>query len=569
MSMILIWKGKLLVNKYKVSTITLSISSIILLGGSIGFAIAWTLKNETIIENIIESDDSFGYIAPDAIEQEELIDQTYSSFNFNSSDLYNFQSKGMKIVQTTYGAYTSGMSTTYIDSSDFTTVNNLTNTSYLTPYYVNGELEGMISGIKDESSNTKISNWSKDEREIIMNNNSSYDHEMFRYNDKNYILNGSNIWIGNNENDSTQKFTYSSSDGLGLPPSKDSDGERIASSSGNHFNSFDIYGENLVLNSRDYGTIYSLHILNEDGSLKEKDQWELNWVLCGNSITPYFIDTDEHGENPIISNGGDYDEVYWNYEENPDYTPTLFDEWEDKLLKIEVDGVQYDFTDITQAKEFNMLDNDHKFWGEHTVRVINSYLDSVSDSIEGYDENKLYISIHDNHFPSDVVYKDWYAEPGKYGVSWGDDPYSFHAYTEKTQELFGNNPYGIEDEISFTKVYEIDAETMVAKEVLNRNNTVSEDINQFSDYRSSSTFFSINGDSYLITESSMNSSFALVAFDGYDSDTQTLINERTIMDIQWIGEAGGYIHYRTYPIFMDVTDVAYGWNALNENPYMV
>lgn len=372
------------------------------------------------------------------------------------------------------------------------------------------------------------------------------------------------------------KFTFLSGEGLGWP-AINKDGHMV-SGANTHFNSFDIYGENVLLNSRDMGTIFSLKLLNEDGTLRNKEDFKLNWVFCGNSITPYYIEEDAEGNNPIKVNE-DYDESegirYREYIDNPDYNYHLFSEWEDKLLSVIINGETYNFKTIEGAKAFNLLDNDNKFFGEHTIRVINSYLDSVSDTIEGYDPNKLYISIHDNHFPSEgVIYNNNLEITDKPSgipdVAWGCDAYSYHDDQESTIKVFGDNPYIPEEDYkSFTKVYEIDDEAMTAKMVLNVNNTVpGSDINQFSDYRSSSTFFSINKHSYLVTESSMNSSFSLWQFDGMNFNTGEVINPINPMDIQWTGEAGGYMHYRTYPIFNDMHNSVYGWNALNPDPYM-
>ncbi len=554
----------------KTFTIVTFALMLIFLITTITFSTLWAISYRS---DEVNNRTSFDYIKPDKIEISNLVDLDKSIFEFEYKDIYNFQETGMKLVQTSYSNL-SGISTTFIDSTKLSEIYNIKNTSYFTPYYLNNELVGMISGMNDANDNGVLVSWNQDERHIIDSSISNYDHEMFKYKDKYYVLNGTKIWIIDDLGGKENYFQYSPRDGLGLPFVEDEDGNRVASTRGHHFNSFDIYGENILFSSRDYGVIFSLKILNEDGNLIDKEYWELNWVLSGNSITPWFIESNyeqdgnpETWENPIINNGGTDPMDYYNFDENPNYVPKIFTDWENKLLKINVGGVDYDFTNIDQAKAFNELDNDHKFWGQHTARVINSYLDSVSDKIDGYDSNKLYISIHDNHFPSDVVNK--YDDSGIYGTNWGGDPYSFHAYTNKTKEVFGDNPYSLEeDKKSFTKIYEIDASTMTAKEVLNRDNTISSEIDHFSDYRSSSTFFSINGDSYLVTESSMNSSFALVAFDGIDFVNQTLINERTIMDVQWIGAAAGYIHYRTYPIFDSIENVVYGWNALNNNPYM-
>lgn len=562
-------------NKNKLLIITTSIASLIFLITTITFGVLFgitysKLDDDKSIDNSGISSNDFDYVETNVIDSENIIDYEISEMNLTNRSIFDFYQSGMRILSTEYGN-SGGVSNTFINPFN-NKISNLNNNSLITPYYDDSnELEMFVSGTNEtEDGTTNIKHWGK-ENSTITNQTNSYDHEIFRYKDKDYILNGSNILISDSDNN---KFSFKYGMGLGMPL-LNSNGHMVSGSS-THFNSFDIYGNNLVLNSRDLGTIFSFKILNDDGTLRDESDFELNWILPGNPLVPYYLEADSDGDNPVIWND-DYDSSegikYHQYVDNIDYDPHFISEWEGNTLSIEIDGDTYNLEEKEDAKTLNSLSNDNKFWGEHTVRVINTFLDSLSEKPAGYDENKLYISIHDNHFPSEGVYynnNSLTEKPeGSSDVAWGWDAYSYHDDQESTKEMFGDNPYNPEEDLkSFTKIYEIDEENKIAKLVLNVNNSVEEsDIDQFSDYRSSSTFFSINGNPYLITESSMNSSFALWQFDSIDFESKTLINPINLMDIQWTGEAGGYMHYRTYPIFKDLKNSVYGWNALNKNPY--
>lgn len=66
----------------------------------------------------------------------------------------------------------------------------------------------------------------------------------------------------------------------------------------------------------------------------------------------------------------------------------------------------------------------------------------------------------------------------------------------------------------------------------------------------------------------MNSSFLLWQFDKMNFNTGEVINPINLMDIQWTGEAGGYMYYWTYTIFNHMHSWVYGWNTLNPDQYI-
>lgn len=557
--------------KNNVIIVSLSVAAIVLLGSTITlgtlYGISLNDEEEAQISNPYQN---FEYVDGNKIKTGEVIDFSVSNYKLSNTAVNDFNNSNLRILSTEYWN-SAGVSNTFINPfSD--EIFNLNYNSLITPYYGDdNELQMFVSGTNQtDSGSAAVKHWSKNGI-TETNEINAYDHEIFRYKDHDYILNGSNILVTDSDN---EKFTFSHSQNLGMPIIN-ADGHMVSGTL-THFNSFDIYGENLLLNSRDMGTIFSLKILNEDGTIKDSEDFELNWVLPGNPIVPYYLEADDSGQNPVKWNE-DYDSTvdvkYHQYLDNELYEPHFISDWEGKTLDVIVGDKTYDLENVEDAKELNMLSNDGKFWGEHTVRVVNTFLDSIASNVEGYDPDKLYVSIHDNHFPSEGVYynnnADLTAPEGSSDVAWGRDAYSYHDDQASTIEMFGDNPYNPDEDLkSFTKIFEIDEDAGTVKLVLNTNNSVEgSEIDQFSDYRSSSTFFSINGNPYLITESSMNSSFALWEFDGIDFDTKTLINPVNLMDIQWDGEAGGYMHYRTYPIFGDLNNSVYGWNALNKNPY--
>ena len=287
-----------------------------------------------------------------------------------------------------------------------------------------------------------------------------------------------------------------------------------------HPNSIDIDDERIVVSNRNFGVV----------SYTYDSEWnfEIEFVLTNPVAANYTNSFDKNNETPIIFNTETQ-----LYEHNEKYTPSLNEVWGDKTLDFIIDGVTYSISDI---ESFHNISPEDLFFGQHTVRIINQWL-SESNAYPSFDEEKLYISMFDNH--SDDAY------------------YDLH-----------NPALGFEDTWNFTssyvKVYEIDLTEFTAELIFNYETPYE------ANRRSSAMFFSEyeNGEikNYLSINLSLIPTEGGAGSQSYVWEFDNLTNFEETMELVFFVESNwlndDYMTYRGYPIWLDLDNVSMGWNFI-------
>ena len=302
-----------------------------------------------------------------------------------------------------------------------------------------------------------------------------------------------------------------------------------------HTNSFDIDNQgNLYMSLKFFDAIISINLFGDTGP-------ELNWILS-NPITYNFTNVDM-GVTPIVPVGTDG--VLIEYDNNPEYTPQIKDEWLGKTLDF-VDNTGTvlsagNNTDSTQdISEWSTVDESELFMGQHSVRYLNNWIEEATITpIEDYDPDKVYLSIYDNHVP---VYDPY--------------EYSYDEYGMPTIDYQSN---------SYVKILEVDEENMTYDVIFNQ--PVLESL-----LRGNAIFFSNEYSNYLAvnnpTSAWFPSTFQLWSFDYIDTQGN-MVNKQLVYDINFesFDENNPADAYRAIPIPQDISNYVYGWNAFSYNYY--
>ena len=299
-----------------------------------------------------------------------------------------------------------------------------------------------------------------------------------------------------------------------------------------HSNSFDFDDEgNLYISLRSFDALLSINV-------NDMENPELNWILS-NPFTYNFTNNDEDISplQPISGSGTSI-----KYDSNPLYTPQIKDEWDGKTMDyVSEDGTKYssgvvDGDSTTDITKWSELDQSEFFNGQHTVRYINNWIENAGgeDFLEGYDPDKIYLSIYDNHI---LI----------------NDPMLYHY-----KEYLGDK-YNYLDTKSYVKILEIDEETMTYEYVLN------EEVLE-STIKSSALFISHEDTHYLAVSNStpINDapSIQVFTFDSISDDQ--LQNKELVYEVQFSKfDGGGMGFYRAFPIPQYIEGYEYAWNAFS------
>lgn len=316
-----------------------------------------------------------------------------------------------------------------------------------------------------------------------------------------------------------------------------------------HFNSIDLYGEgNALLSSRNLGILFSIKMFDKNfDNFLESDKLELNWLVSGNGVTPFFLGEDD--VSPLVSEPSDEN----SFVENIEYEPQLFSGYENKILSFQKGSDTFKLNTLNDSIHYeNEVDNDDKFWGQHDARILNGLIEEYTDEFEEtlsfeYDSNNIYISFFDNHLPGKVTYPEI-----SNGGAW--EVYGYHNSLENgyTNQW---DPY--EDHNSYLKIIEVNPNDFASnglnsyswRLVYNHSfeNYWSE--NLVSEYQSSSELYVIDNSLYLLFNSS------------YDSEV-VMYNMSDENSIVFDFKSNNNFPYRSYFISDDL-NYSYGFNAQN------
>lgn len=421
-----------------------------------------------------------------------------------------------------------------------TTIFDSDNMSYGDPIFIDDKLVGFL-GTDIASSDIKGTVYTDFEgnRTLISEYRGSHEHWM---NDEFVLFLGpetkNNFYYVDYKNGG-ETIAYDFLDLFNFPPIEE---VFIGTYDFTHFNSFDIWGDDLIVNSRNLSTIFSIKLFNE-GEVLSPEEISLNWVLPSDPTAVYYLGDNDSSNLPIVLVDGEY-------VKNPLYSPVVFSEYSNKIISPIYNGVRYDFENASQALDYtNNVDHKYKFFGQHKVSVMNTLLESNPEIMgSDYNPDLLYLSIFDNHWPgNDSVYK-----PSLYTM-WSDQ-----------YDTFENDK-----EISYTKVIAVnptddtigDVEPMSYKNIINYDNSELTKNDMFSTIISSSIFFSYEGHNYLSITDGIGRTTILLEYDKFDVVNQTLTNTNLIYEVKFSKSNAG--SYRGYPVFRDISNIDYGWNLMN------
>lgn len=511
-------------NKYKISTITLSITTLILFTTSVTLGVLLNKKQ-----------------TPKRFDQNDY-------YYFKISDYDNYIWEKNPILFSTDAKYTKGTD----HSIMFDNIDPIEgSTKYFrspeiaqgSPIYENSELIGFIGNDTTGDVDYKgvdVSDFNGNKKRV---SNKIGDHEFYSYGNQIMYLG-----IGNNENEilyvedykkETPLTIYDTRAILGLPEAGSN--TYLNNSDELHFNSFDIWEDDLIINSRSFSTIFALHLF-ENGKILPQDEVELDWLLPNDPTAIYFIDEDNEGDFPInIVNG--------NAERNPEYTPHINRSYTNKIINPYYNDKSYDLQTEEGAKEYHKTPADDKFFGAHRVSVLNKLLEKNNFLDMQYNEDLIYLSIHDNHFAGNIN-NNFYS-------IWSDNPSNINENGKRSMtKILAINPKDRQVQ---------DIPPMSYKLLLNFDNSTLSTNDMYSAVCSSSLFFSIKEKNdyhnYLSTNSAAGSSTQLIEFESIDSNTRNLKNPELVYEIKWLNSGFDYL-YRSYPIFQNLNVASWGWNLM-------
>lgn len=520
---------------YKTSIVSLSIATIILLFSSITLGI---LYSNNIDKKINEDFNMNGY----------------DYFEVNDKDNYFWKNDPI-LFGADNGVPSGDFAGAYFDYIDPLAGSNTYlrtwDTIYSTPVYKDSKLVGLIGN--DISMNKKekgvcyidfngnkktISPTRGDHEFYILDNQLMYfGRDVNNGDEKNDIIYDSNY------NDDEEYVVYDTRDIIGLPEYASHTYQNNEDEL--HFNAFDIWGDDLIINSRSFFTIFAIHMF-EDGEVLPPDKVELDWVLPSDPTSIYFIDEDESGNNPINIIDGET-------ERNSDYTPTLTNSFKNKIISPYYDGKKYDLENYEEAKDYsNNINHKIKFFGEHKISVLNKLLETNNFLDINYNDKLIYLSMHDNHFAGNID-NNFYS-------LWAEDPTDF----------------ADDGNISYTKILVINPTkenlegipSMSYKLLLNYDNSTLSLNDMYSPFVSGSLFFSLKSEdgfhNYLTTNSGTKKAIQLIEFESVDTTNMRLVKPELVFEIKWPSDEHQAL-YRSYPLFKDISNSYWGWNLMELN----
>lgn len=411
------------------------------------------------------------------------------------------------------------------------------------PVFENSKLKGYIGSDSTNDPNYKGVNFI-DVNGKKTNIQKTYgDHEYFLLGNRALYIgsysNSSDIIYVDNYKESSDFTIYNTREILGLP--NQGANTYIYSSDEEHLNSFDIWNDELIINSRNLSTIYGLKFF-KDSKILPPSEIELDWVLPNDPTAIYFIDDDNEGNHPI-------NVVNEESTKNPDYNPTLTNSYKNKIISPFYNNKLYDLENKTEAEEFHDIDPEFKFFGEHRVSVLNKLLEENNFLDIDYNKDLIYISIHDNHQTGNVnnnLYSIWAKNPEDWQIN-GKKSYTKVMAINITDTMQNGIP---------PKSYEL---------LLNFDNSELSKNDMYSQVCASSLFFSLkDGDefhNYLSTNSANSRAIQLIEFDDINTTNKSLKNPKLVFEMNWDGSEYGYL-YRGYTIFEDISNSMWGWNLM-------
>lgn len=316
-----------------------------------------------------------------------------------------------------------------------------------------------------------------------------------------------------------------------------------------HLNSIDLYGEgNVLLSSRNLGILFSIKMFDKNfDNFLESDKLELNWLVSGNGVTPFFLGEDS--VSPLVSEPSNAN----LFIENEEYEPQLFSGYENKILSYQKGSNIFELNTLDDSIHYeNEVNNNDKFWGQHDARILNGFIEEYTEEIEDalgfeYDSNNIYISFFDNHLPGKVTY----PEVDK-GGAW--EVYGYHNNLENGYTNQWNSDV---DHNSYLKIIEVNPNEFASnglnglswRLVYNRSfeNYWSE--NLVSEYMSSAEFYMIDNSLYLLVNSA------------YDAEV-VMYNMSDENSIVFDFKSNNNFPYRSYFI-SDNLNYSHGLNAQN------
>lgn len=523
-------------NKYKISTIILSIITFILL-----------ILNISLI-----------FISIKTISSDDGELDTSEDFNMNEYSYLNFEDPDNPIWQKNpilWGTDTNLISKdyrgTYFDYIDpykgSETLFRSKNIIYGSPVYKDSKLIGFVGNdTTDKKSNYGVSITDLDGNQTNISPRYG-DHEFYIKDNKLlYIGNGeesNDILYNDNYNLSNEFVTYNTREILGLPKSNTNTYQN--NSDELHFNSFDIWNDELIINSRSFSTIFGIHMF-ENGKILSPEFVELDWVLPSDPTSVYFIGDDEEGDHPI-------EIIEGVVEKNPDFNPNIIDSYKSKIISPYINNELYDFENEDQAKDYHSnVSHTMKFFGEHKISVLNNLLKENNFLDIDYEDEIIYLSMHDNHWAgnkNNSFYPIWAEEPNDL-IEDGYNSYTKILAVNITDEFVGGLPPK-----SYKVIFNFDNSTLSYNEM-------------YSPYCSGSIFFSLKIDNefhnYLSTNSGIEKATQLIEFDKINTQKNTFIHPKLVFENKWNTDEFNAL-YRSYPIFEDISDSYWGWNLMELN----
>ncbi len=402
------------------------------------------------------------------------------------------------------------------------------------PLYEDGLLKGLIynnHGIAAKIGDDEITLTEKGfDHEVFINNNYTFGINTYNGHDAIYVHD-----ISTNED-----YYYDAYNNLGLPDNGSGGNYKWMATQGDelHFNAFDYYEDYLYLNARHFSSIFMIKIA-DDNVMRNPSDWMFEYVIPSDPTALWFIQEDINGRNPykfdILNNEVIIDE---------DYIPTFLNSFKGKVINPIYNGKKYDLENETSALEYEDIDPNDKFFGEHRVSVLNPLLNSNPGMVSNFDEEKIYLSIFDNHWPgADSGSNSFIINHGNYNV--------------------------LDDSIrgtSYTRIIEVDLVNMSYEIVFTYDNSSLTTTDFYSTICSSSLFFAINNHYYLNVSGENNRNTFLIEFDSIDFDSQELVNSKLVFEIKFVSQ-DWYNLYRSFIIFKNINNVDYGWNLLEMGKY--